>query len=395
MSIPKQKKDYITNITLKKLSNKNTVQKYLSIDKGKKALNLEFCFNQFYAEKYKHKSQDLEKFKSKPLTTCKNKFCNICSYIRSRKTFVQTYKAIENMKNDGYEFIAYHLTLTIKNPYTFDILESYNIMNKAFHNFIHKYKELDKYLMGWQCGREISQNSDAKKNNEFHPHIHCLLLLSVDFYNEKTRNRKITQKQFRQKWTNSCAFYNIEAYKIKFKPIKSNEDFINLENCDAESDPFLSAISEVAKYPTKPADIQKMSNEHFDILDNVLHKKRQLSTGGLLKEYLAKQKEEEILNISNYELIDVLFCDYNNKKFKNYNVKVLNDKEKDVYLLNQQREEQSRKMHKEFKQSDKYKKIQELKKLKNSVDINYTEQEIEKFYNDYNDLRKIEFDKIK
>ena len=262
-------------------------------------------------------------------------------------------------------------------------------------SILNKYKELDKYLMGWQCGREISQNSDAKKNNEFHPHIHCLLLLSVDFYNEKTRNRKITQKQFRQKWTNSCAFYNIEAYKIKFKPIKSNEDFINLENCDAESDPFLSAISEVAKYPTKPADIQKMSNEHFDILDNVLHKKRQLSTGGLLKEYLAKQKEEEILNISNYELIDVLFCDYNNKKFKNYNVKVLNDKEKDVYLLNQQREEQSRKMHKEFKQSDKYKKIQELKKLKNSVDINYTEQEIEKFYNDYNDIRKIEFDKIK
>lgn len=357
----KPKKEYISNISLKKQSNQKTVQKYLLIGQEKKAFNLEFCFNRFYAEKYKHKTQDLERFKSRPLTTCKNKFCNICCFIKSKKTFVKSYLALEKMKADGIEFIGYHLTLTMKNPYTFDLLEAYNTMNKAFHNFIHKFKELDNYLIGWQCGREISQWAGARAKNEFHPHIHCLLLLKPNFYNPVSRNQKITEKQFRERWKTSCAFYNIEAFNVKFKQIKAKADFINLEDGDNESDPFLSAISEVAKYPTKPDDIQEMSIEHFAILDKVLHKKRQLSTGGLFKEYLAKQNEEEILKISNYELIDVLFCDYNSKK---YNVKVLDENEKNTYLLEKEREEQKIKHMKEFKQTDKYKHMKEIEAMK-------------------------------
>ena len=324
-----KKIDYVSNIQHKKTANKKTIDKYLSIESEKKAFNMEYCFNQFYAEKYKHKTNELEKFKSRPLTTCKNKFCHICSYIKSKKTFVKTYQAIENMKNDNHKFIAYHLTLTIKNPYTFDLSTSYDTMNKAFHNFIHKFKELDNYLIGWQCGREISQSKAAKTNNEFHPHIHCLLLLKPDFYNPVSRNQKITKNQFRDKWTKSCSFYNIEAYQIEFKKIKANEDFINLENSDGENDPFLSAIAEVSKYPTKPADLQNMSLQHFDILDKVLHNKRQSSSGGLLKQYLAKQKEDEILHIDNWELIEILFCNYSTNK---YNVKILNKQQQESYL---------------------------------------------------------------
>lgn len=329
-----KKADYISNISKKKIANNKTIDKYLAIENEKKANALAFCFNKFYAEKYKHKTNELEKFKSRPLTTCKNKFCHICSYIKSKKTFVKTYQAIEDMRNDNIDFIAYHLTLTIKNPYTFDLESAYNTMNKAFHNFMKNFKPLNEYLVGWQVGREISQSAQARNNNEFHPHLHCLLLLKPEFYNPTNRTQKITKAEFRNRWKKSCEHYNIEAYQIEFKKIKARADYVNIEVDDGEIDPFLSAISEVAKYPTKPADIQKMSVEHFEILDRVMHGKRQTSTGGLLKKYIGFNSDNEILHINNWELVEVLFCEYN----KRYSVKTLDSEEFNNYVINKEQD---------------------------------------------------------
>ena len=64
-------------------------------------------------------------------------------------------------------------------------------------------------------------------------------------------------------------------------------------------------------------------------MDKVLHNKRQSSSGGLLKQYLAKQKEDEILHIDNWELIEILFCNYSTNK---YNVKILSKQQQESYL---------------------------------------------------------------
>ncbi len=309
-----KKNEYLDNIKLKKQSNQKTIKKYEELSNFKKASKMQSCFLAFHVENYKHKTQELIKSKSMPLATCQNKFCHICSFIKSKKTFVKTYTALEKMKASNIDFIAYHLTLTIKNPNVSNIDEHYKNMNKAFHNFIKNFDELNKYLIGWQAGREVSQSANARKNNEFHPHIHCLLLLHPSFHNVKSRNNKITESEFREKWSKCCAFYNIEAYQISFKKIKAKEDFINFYNEQKESDPFLSAIAEVAKYPAKPSDIQKMTSEHFDILDKFLFKKRMFSSGGLLKEYLKKDKEDqEILHIDNFELLNILYCQFTSK----------------------------------------------------------------------------------
>lgn len=324
-----KKSDYVSNITLKKQANNKTINKYEEIGNLKKADLMNGCFVAFHLENYKHKTQDLQKSKSKPLATCKNKFCHICSYIKSKKTFVKSYLALEKMKKDDIEFIGYHLTLTIKNPLKENLSCDYLKMNNAFKNFIKNFDELNEYLVGWQCGREISQSSEAKKRGEFHPHIHCLLLLKPEFHNSITRNNKITEKQFREKWQKCCQFYGVEAYQISFKKIKAKDDFINLYDEEKEIDPFLSAISEVAKYPAKPSDIQKMSVEDFEILDSFLFKKRMFSTGGLLKDYLKKDKSNEILHIDNYELVNILYCNFKKNK---YQVVELTEKEQEEYL---------------------------------------------------------------
>lgn len=324
-----KKADYISNITQKKQANNKTINKYIEIDKPQKANTMNGCFIALYVENYKHKNEELYKTKSNPLATCKNKFCHICSYIKSKKTFVKSYLALEQMKKDKIDFIGYHLTLTIKNPNKKDLFKAYENMNKSFRNFIQNFEELNKYLVGWQCGREISQSPEAKGRGEFHPHIHCLLLLKSDFHNTTTRNNKITKNQFREKWKNACAYYGLEAFQIDFKKIKAQKDFINLLEEEKEIDPFLAAISEVAKYPAKPSDIQKMSSEDFDLMDSLLHKKRMFSSGGLLKEYLKKNNDNEILHISDYELINILFCNYQNKK---YISKELTEQEKQEYF---------------------------------------------------------------
>lgn len=310
--------DYLNNINAKRLANNKTIDKFNEVEKQKASYAMQSCFNTFYLEHYKHKTQDLERFKSRPWMTCKNKFCHICAYIKSKKTFVKSYLALEKMKADNIEFIGYHLTLTIKNPSAEKLNSDFLLMNKAFKNFIKNFNALNEYLLGWQVGREVSQSDNARNKNEFHPHIHCLLLLSPNFTNPLNRHNKITQSEFREKWRNACKYYNIEAHQISFKKIKAREDFINLYNEDTEVDPFLSAIAEVAKYPAKPADVQKMSADHFDILDNVLKNKRMMSTGGLLKKYLKKEDENEILKIDNYELINVLLADWENKSYKTY-----------------------------------------------------------------------------
>jgi hypothetical protein len=317
--------EYLKNLALKKIANQKTIEKYKnctpkhlrSVEYKEKYLkDIENCFFTIFLEKYRHKTQDLEKFKSRPWETCKNKFCHICAYIKSKKTFVKSYLALEAMKKDNIDFVGYHLTLTIKNPTAENLEKSFIDMNKAFKTFIQKFKELQQYLVGWQVGREVSQSDKARENNEFHPHLHCLLLLRPDFTNPTNRHNKITQLEFREKWRNACKYYNIEAFQISFKKIKSRDDFINLYNEEKETDPFLCAISEVAKYPAKPADIQKMSDYDFKILNDALYRKRMMSTGGLLKKYLNKAKNDEILHIQNYKLVETLIANYENSEFK-------------------------------------------------------------------------------
>lgn len=327
--------EYIKNLALKKIANQKTIEKYKNCTpehlksvkyKEKYLQDIENCFFTIFLEKYRHKTQDLEKYKSRPWQTCKNKFCHICAYIKSKKTFVKSYLALEKMKADNIDFIGYHLTLTIKNPLAENLENDFLLMNKAFKNFIQKFKELNEFLIGWQVGREVSQSAKARENNEFHPHLHCLLLLKPDFTNPLNRHNKITQAEFRDKWKSACAYYKITAHQISFKKIKSRDDFIDLYDEEKDIDPFLCAISEVAKYPAKPADIQKMSDQDFKVLNDALYGKRMFSTGGMLKKYLNKSKDDEILHINNYELIETLIANFDNNQFKTREMNTLENK---------------------------------------------------------------------
>jgi hypothetical protein len=338
----------------KRIINKIS-DKYLELNKieentrfFKTALNMNFCYNKFYLEIYEQIT-NVDNKKSKTMTeiSCKNRFCPTCNYVKSKKHYTRTYTAIEKMRNDGIEFIGYHLTLTIKNPEIKNLEAEYILMNKAFDNFMRNYKELKPYIVGYQASKEVEQSKEAKERKEFHPHIHVLLLLKPDFYNETKRTQKLTSNEIFEKWISCCKFYNLVAGKQAqhFQKIKVNKDKIDLNDT---LDPFLSAISEVSKYGVKPSTLDKISTDDFYVLETSLYKKRQLSFGGLLKKYISNEKSEtEFLHQNEFNLSDVYFMEFMQKK---YNVLILDEEQKTNYLNKKEFEEVKRQIN-NFKKS--------------------------------------------
>jgi hypothetical protein len=271
----------------------------------KTAENIRNCHNMFWSEIWKIKqnlpTNQIDQIKTRPFQTCKNKFCSLCAKLRARKILCRTYNALIEIQKT-HTFIAKHLTLTIKNPKVEDFEISWENMNKAFHLFVNKYPELFDYVIGWQAGREVTQSeiSGAKQRGEFHPHIHVLLLLKPEFDRGNSHFRQ-TEKQILEKWNKCCNSYGLESSQIEIKTIvaKENSEF---------SDKFLAAICEVAKYPTAPNDIKNMSQVHFEILYNVLFRKRLYSTGGILKEELAKIDEDLQITELDAKFLDSVFC---------------------------------------------------------------------------------------
>ena len=194
------------NLKRKKIFSENTLDKYrqaMTISTNEKfkeraernIKNISQCYDRLYLEVHNHKANGTEKYKTRPFSSCKNKFCHVCCAVRSRKMFVKTITAVEEMRNDGIDFVGYHLTLTYKNPTVENYIRDYTNMNKAFHTFIHKYPGFKKYLIGFQAGRETTQSPATKTAKTLHPHIHVLLLLDSKFVKQREING-ITIKDF-------------------------------------------------------------------------------------------------------------------------------------------------------------------------------------------------------
>ena len=304
---------------------------YKKLELSKTVKNINSCANAFYLETYKNINNvevsektwgnESIKEKVKPFTTCKHKFCSNCAYLKSRRLFVNTYKILEQMEIDKVEYIAYHLTLTVKNPLVKDFKKTLDTMNNAFRLMFRqssKY-QFKNYVLGYQASRETTQSSEAKARNELHPHIHTLLLLKPDFYNAKCRNSRMTKQQILAEWNSALKHYDPNfpiATQIDFKQIRTVKDCQELVNLEH------NAIAEVSKYPVKISDLKNMNIEDFEVLDKELHNKRLMTFGGLIKEYRAKLKledttEDTFLNEQSYKLIQVQLYKLIESKYKN------------------------------------------------------------------------------
>ena len=158
---------------------------------------------------------------------CKNRLCPVCAYHRSIRCFAETKSMIEDLKDCGYKYLF--ATFTIRNMES--LSQGINDCINGFYQLQHQ-RQFKKSFRGCIRTLEISYNS---KDNTFHPHIHAILAVSKDYFDNP--KLYIEQDKLCAMWKTAC--------KLDYTPIC---DIRLIKGTD-------KAIAEVSKYTVKPLEV--------------------------------------------------------------------------------------------------------------------------------------------
>lgn len=201
---------------------------------------------------------------------CGQRLCPMCQWRKSRKAFGEIAKIYDLLK-DEYKFIF--VTFTIKN--TVNLKEGIDVITNGYKHMLDNRK-LKRVIKGSIRTIEITYN---EQNKEWHPHLHCLYVVDNDYYNNE--KKYIKTEEWSKHWKCAC--------KLKYDPI-----------CYAESTNGIKAVSEVAKYVSKPFEIKNNSDAYYDLYFN-LRKRRLRAYTGIMRQYRKDIEHTVNLNDDNLE----------------------------------------------------------------------------------------------
>jgi len=223
---------------------------------------------------YKHKIQeDLYKKSLLKANFCKNRFCPVCNWRRSRKLSKQYFKVIDTIRSHDLKFRLIFLTLTIKN-FSYSRFESnYSLFSKAIHNFFRSIFKRRSDFLGYIKG--IEAPIDKKQNKYYiNLHAHFLLFVSPDYF-----DNMIDFDTFKFLWRRSLS--------VSYSPV------IDVRVLRGS---FQKAVLETLKYPLKHIDYLDLPDEIFCSLYNSFKNKRFFSSAGLPKIYHSKIYSDQDLD---------------------------------------------------------------------------------------------------
>lgn len=217
---------------------------------------------------------------------CHNKFCANCGKLRSGLLYDKYSRMLDEIPKDKF---IYHLVLTIPSVSPGDLKQS-------IVRLINAFREFRRYLVGKSgCYRKSPitlpieggfRNLEVTfKNGKFHPHFHCILILSSPI-GEKTEVNK-----FSVKFGEIVRLFSHEELAIQKlwecvycwdKGVLS--DFNQVEGYSCTMDRLLpgESIHELVKYIVKPGLILQLSYGDFVALHYALYGVRQIQGFGCL-----------------------------------------------------------------------------------------------------------------
>lgn len=218
---------------------------------------------------------------------CRNRLCPMCNWRRSLKMYSQVSQITDKIlatRKSRFIFV----TLTVRNPEGEHLSETLDLMNKGFsyitsnsRNFApaKKFKES---LQGYIKATEITYNS---KDNTYHPHIHCIFQVRPSYFKGTGYIKKSDWIELWQK-----------AMSLDYAPSVHVE---TIKNTTA------NAVAEVAKYPTKSADLLKIEDEEqavqaLIVLAKTLKGRRLITFGG---DFATVKRELKLDDVENGDLI--------------------------------------------------------------------------------------------
>jgi plasmid rolling circle replication initiator protein Rep len=208
---------------------------------------------------------------------CRVRHCPVCQWRRSLKWQAKMFEAMPKIQEQYKTHRWVFLTLTVRNCDLQHLRDTVLDMNKAFK----RLTELKRFpAIGWIKSVEVTRNSET---GEAHPHFHCLMLVPPSYFGKAY----IKQEDWRLLWQRCMRVDYLPVINIKAVKPKKNK-------LTGEIDDIGQAIVETFKYSVKESDLVSDSNWLLE-LTNQLHQTRAISIGGVLKDFLKEEKEDDDL----------------------------------------------------------------------------------------------------
>jgi len=231
-------------------------------------------------------------FKLQTAHFCRVRHCPVCQWRRSLKWQAKMFEAMPKIQEQYKTHRWVFLTLTVRNCDLQDLRDTVLDMNNAFAR-LTKLKRFP--AIGWIKSVEVTRNSETGKA---HPHFHCLMLVPPSYFGKAY----IKQEDWRLLWQRCMRVDYLPVVNIKSVKPKKNK-------LTGEIDDIGQAIVETFKYSVKESDLIADANWLLE-LTNQLHQTRAISIGGVLKNFLKEEKDDDDLihvDGNNQEITDDSF----------------------------------------------------------------------------------------
>lgn len=206
--------------------------------------------------------------------TCKNRFCPLCSWRKSKKDAMMIATLMKYIVAEHDKKFIF-LTLTIPNVEGDKLKDAIKAINLGIKK-LFKRKEVMSISRGYMRKLEITYNA---KRNDFHPHPH--IVIAVDKSYGTNKGYYITQPEWLQLWRDCMGDQSITQVDVRKMDMKKG-------------------VNEIAKYTSKDEDYLH-SQPVFDYFYNALRGAQVLTYNGLFKD---AKKLYDTDQLEDYKQID-------------------------------------------------------------------------------------------
>ena len=213
--------------------------------------------------------ESMEKKKQHKGNSCKNRFCPICAWKKSRKDALALSVIMAYLKQEEQkEFIF--LTLTAPNVPADELNEEIKHYNHSFKKLMER-QEVKKVVKGYARKLEITYNEER---DDYHPHFHVLIAVDKNYFNNSWSYIK------RDRW--------LELWQqVTKNPLITQVDVRKVRNGRNDK------VYEIAKYSAKDSEYL-INQDVFEVFYNALKGKRLIVFSGLFKDAMTKFKNGEL-----------------------------------------------------------------------------------------------------
>lgn len=221
--------DYLSILLQKKHFTRRVSQLYNAVGDRRHAEQIMNCASEIMINKDHEYSETW---------FCKDKWCPVCQWKKSREIYAKLIQIVERMKDD-YKFIF--LTFTVPNVSGSELLSKSKQMNRAFSQMINRSNGFfrDNFKGAFRT-MEVTYNSDRK---DFHPHLHVIAAVSKDYFSSGSYVKQEDLLAYWRKIMKDPSITSVSMETIGYT--KSGFKQRSIEK----------TVAEVAKYPFKDFDL--------------------------------------------------------------------------------------------------------------------------------------------